>query len=130
MERKKLNKIAKSFFDRNKDLKGMFATASGHFFYGKADRDTFIKQSEKHEKPVNYTPGSFEDKKPNEDKGSNKAPDVPKVFSFDKCPAGEILKKRGFKSVAELKAVPELSKLPGIGEKKAEEIKEYLKNFE
>lgn len=128
MKRKDLDKIAKSFFDRNEDLKEMFATESGHFFYIKSDRDNFMLNSEKSEKAVNYTKAFFA---PEQDAPKQDAPkqDAPKEFNFKECPAGEILKKRGFKSVAELKAA-DLSKVQGLGPKKAEEIKDYLKNFD
>ena len=126
MKRKDLDNIAKSFFDRNKNLKAMYATESGHFFYDKGDRNAFMKKSEKAQKAVDYTPASFEPKK----KQTKDQEPPKKVFSFDECPAGEILKKRGFKSVAELKAVPDLSSVSGIGQTKADEIKEYLKNFD
>lgn len=125
MKREDLDKIAKHFFESNKGLAAVFATESGHFFYDKVDRDTFIKKSEKDEKAVNYTKDYFQPKQ----KMAEEIAASPKMFSFDECPAGNILKKRGFKSVQEIKAA-DLSKVQGLGEKKAEEIREYLKNFD
>lgn len=129
MKREDLDKIAKNYFDSNKSLGAIFATESGHFFYEKVDRDTFIKKSTKDEKAVNYTKDYFTPGQKTAEEITKAVTSGAEVFSFDECPAGNILKKRGFKSVQEIKAA-DLSKVQGLGEKKAEEIREYLKNFD
>jgi len=93
----------------------MFATESGHFFYDRADRDTFIKNSEKHEKPVNFTAEDFEESE---------------EITFEKFPGVAVLKKHGLDSIEKLKACEDLSKVPNLGAKKVEQIKELLKNFD
>jgi len=118
MTRDQLDETAKGYFDRSKELKAIYATESGHFFYGRDSRQQFMARSEKTEKPVDY----FRDKLAKEQATKETIP--------EDCPGLAILAKNGFKSLAEVKACPDLSKVPNIGKKKAEEIQKFLKTFE
>ena len=50
--------------------------------------------------------------------------------SFEGIPALDVLLKNGFKSIAEVKAHPDLTQINGIGKATAEAIATYLKKLE
>jgi hypothetical protein len=118
MDRNQLDETARGFFKNSKDLKAIYATESGHFFYGRDSRQQFMVRSEKVEKPIDY----FRDEMAKEQALKEALP--------EDCPGLAILLKNGFKSIAEVRACPDLSKIPNIGKKKADEITEFLKKFE
>lgn len=118
MDKKQLEDQAKRYFKLDKNRKAIYATESGHFFYEKDTRQKFMVKSPNEEKPVDF----FRDKLAKKEAGEKGLP--------EDCPGLKILISKGFKSIAELKACKDLTAVPGIGKAKAEEIKEFLKDFE
>lgn len=118
MNREDLDKLAKGYFERNKELKAIYATDKGHFFYDRNSRQQFLNKLPEPQKPVDYFRDAIS-------KGEALKDGLP-----EDCPSLKILVSKGFKSLAEVKAHPDLASIPGLGPGKVKEIQDFLKKFE
>jgi len=124
MDKGQLNKIALSFFDKDEDLKVIYATEQGHFFYTKDGRAPYLNRNRKDKAVDIYRDGYLDAKKIEDDKpvGGTPMPDI--------IPGYEELIEHGFTTLEEVINEPRLAKaVKGVGDATERQIKEFIKNL-
>ena len=122
MKRDSLNKIAQSFFDNNKELKAIYGTEKGHFFYERDSRQQFLNKGDGTDKPVDFKRGFAE-------AAERAAKDKAVEGILVGVPGRGILIAEGLTTVEAVKEVFNLTTISGVTPEMAKDIKAFLKTL-